>query len=332
MAIAEERETRSRRVIVGASTVSELFWATVSVMKPSLRASHPELARVFETNPQLAGHVEDIWRTDDTCFDELILLANHAGVLEGSPDRSEALEAIRLACDHDFTGIDLASEDAERRHELIDRLDRLRVDNTLRDAYLRLIDELWAAVEPALDRLAPMVDAGIRRMERRIASGRPLRELMPEHAAALLELTPELATRNDRDWFVAVAAFAGKCGALDLPGLVWCSFAEDELGEDRLRADELGRQLRAIADPTRMSILRLLTTTPLRIGELATALAVSQPTVSNHVKVLREGGVLRSENRGGRQELIVDHEALSQLLAEVGELVGAGARADIASA
>ena len=58
------------------------------------------------------------------------------------------------------------------------------------------------------------------------------------------------------------------------------------------------------------------------VGELALELAVSQPTVSNHVKLLREAGLVRSaEGAGERRRLVVDTEALAGLFREIEALV-----------
>jgi DNA-binding transcriptional ArsR family regulator len=46
----------------------------------------------------------------------------------------------------------------------------------------------------------------------------------------------------------------------------------------------------ALAEPTRRRILEELRTSERSVGELGTSLAVSQPTVSKHLKVLREAG------------------------------------------
>ena len=57
--------------------------------------------------------------------------------------------------------------------------------------------------------------------------------------------------------------------------------------------------LAAIADPVRLSILRQLTDTGACCAcDIADNCPVSQPTVSHHLRVLREAGWLSSERRG----------------------------------
>src|SRR4029079_12496172 len=58
--------------------------------------------------------------------------------------------------------------------------------------------------------------------------------------------------------------------------------------------------LQAIADPVRLSILRQLPTSPGSVCacDFTECCDVSQPTVSHHLKVLREAGAVPTERRG----------------------------------
>jgi DNA-binding transcriptional ArsR family regulator len=54
----------------------------------------------------------------------------------------------------------------------------------------------------------------------------------------------------------------------------------------------------ALADPTRIMILYILSEEPHNVGDLAGMLDVSQPMVSRHLKVLRERGMVNTEREG----------------------------------
>lgn len=56
----------------------------------------------------------------------------------------------------------------------------------------------------------------------------------------------------------------------------------------------LDRTLAALADPMRRGAIELLRAGPRRAGELAQALAVSAPRMSQHLRVLRESGLIES--------------------------------------
>lgn len=56
--------------------------------------------------------------------------------------------------------------------------------------------------------------------------------------------------------------------------------------------------LRALADPTRLRIMRLLSAMELAVGELAQVLGQSQPRVSRHIKILCDAGLAERRKEG----------------------------------
>lgn len=71
------------------------------------------------------------------------------------------------------------------------------------------------------------------------------------------------------------------------------------LGEDE--ADRLAAALRVLADPARLRLLSLIGANPngeACVCDLTAPIGLSQPTVSHHLKVLTEAGLLGREQRG----------------------------------
>lgn len=68
-----------------------------------------------------------------------------------------------------------------------------------------------------------------------------------------------------------------------------------------------------LADGSRRDILALLARRPLAVGELAEQLPISRPAVSQHLKVLKEAGVVVDEGQGTRRIYSVDAAALVAL-------------------
>ncbi|HZQ54101.1 MAG TPA: metalloregulator ArsR/SmtB family transcription factor [Bryobacteraceae bacterium] len=65
----------------------------------------------------------------------------------------------------------------------------------------------------------------------------------------------------------------------------------------------IGRQrsnavFRAIADPTRREILRLLRDGRLTVGEIAANFRASRPAISKHLRLLRSAGLVTTQKRG----------------------------------
>ncbi len=70
----------------------------------------------------------------------------------------------------------------------------------------------------------------------------------------------------------------------------------------------------ALADPTRILLLYRLAEGPQNVGELANTLKISQPTVSRHLKVLRERGMVASTRYGATVEYrLVDDRPIQAL-------------------
>jgi len=60
----------------------------------------------------------------------------------------------------------------------------------------------------------------------------------------------------------------------------------------------LNTAFKAIADPTRRDILRLLRTAEMNAGELAAHFDMTKPTMSHHFSVLKEAGLVTSRREG----------------------------------
>lgn len=67
-------------------------------------------------------------------------------------------------------------------------------------------------------------------------------------------------------------------------------------------AADLDTALRALADGNRRAILALVHDRPLAVGEIADRAALSQQTVSHHLRVLRGAGLV-TEHRNGTRHL-----------------------------
>jgi DNA-binding transcriptional ArsR family regulator len=71
--------------------------------------------------------------------------------------------------------------------------------------------------------------------------------------------------------------------------------------------------LEALGDRTRRQIVHRLRAGPSSVGELAAALPVSRPAVSQHLTVLRRSGLVRYEELGTRNVYRLDPAGLTEL-------------------
>jgi DNA-binding transcriptional ArsR family regulator len=71
--------------------------------------------------------------------------------------------------------------------------------------------------------------------------------------------------------------------------------------------------LHALADPTRREILERLRRGPLAVGALAEGLPVSRPAVSQHLRVLKDAGLVSETRQGTRRLYGVELHGLVEL-------------------
>ena len=78
----------------------------------------------------------------------------------------------------------------------------------------------------------------------------------------------------------------------------------------------------ALADPTRRALLEELSIGERAVGELVAAVEASQPTVSKHLRVLRESGLVHQRAVGQKRFYRIEAEPLLETAEALRELVG----------
>ena len=95
---------------------------------------------------------------------------------------------------------------------------------------------------------------------------------------------------------------AGCCGMIAAPSL---SMAQ---------AEEYAEWFKALADPTRIRILNLLArnTEPVCVCDIVDQFPLGQPTISHHLKILRDTCFVRTERRGTFIYYSINRDCLSE--------------------
>jgi ArsR family transcriptional regulator, arsenate/arsenite/antimonite-responsive transcriptional repressor len=91
------------------------------------------------------------------------------------------------------------------------------------------------------------------------------------------------------------------------------------------QAEQVAPLLKALADPVRLRLMSLVASHPggeACVCDLTGAFDLSQPTISHHLKVLHDSGLLEREKRG----VWVYYRARTQALASLGALIGSAPR------
>jgi DNA-binding transcriptional ArsR family regulator len=74
-----------------------------------------------------------------------------------------------------------------------------------------------------------------------------------------------------------------------------------------------GTALQCLSDPTRRRIFERLRSGPSSVGVLANGLPVSRPAVSQHLKMLKDAGLVKDRSEGARRVYYIDPDGLGEL-------------------
>jgi DNA-binding transcriptional ArsR family regulator len=78
--------------------------------------------------------------------------------------------------------------------------------------------------------------------------------------------------------------------------------------------------LDALGDPTRMAIFQKLAGGPVAVNEIASALPVSRPAVSQHLRVLKDAGLVTDTRNGTRRLYQLNPEGVARLRAHFDQM------------
>jgi DNA-binding transcriptional ArsR family regulator len=95
-----------------------------------------------------------------------------------------------------------------------------------------------------------------------------------------------------------------------------CGPSTEPLAADE--ADRLAARFKALADPTRIAIVNRLAQGACCVCDLNAAFGLSQPTISHHLRLLRDAGLVASTRRGTWMEYRLVPEAVQQLRQTLG--------------
>jgi len=350
--------TSQSAAILGPCLALELSWAVRATTALDLQSRHPVLAELHRGRPELGPSFDSLWADGLRGAPELLLVAHHAGALELT-----SYPLLRWSLDQAWSSMPvdhpLASEPPGDRDAIRARLGDLARSRARRRIYLELLGDIWSGIEQWWDdsgrrdvssagasarrtldmggSWADVVVSSARAGEAARSRGRSADDVQGTGgdrdtgvaAAVVVSVAARIARSADLPIVLVPSALSGAGMCLDLPRAVLVGFDASGGGPlDEPRPDlepaALARRLRALADATRMTLLQHLCSGPSSVGELAAELGLAQPTVSGHIKLLRDAGIVTGTRRSGRVDLTIDRSELEDLVRDLLAVIGSG--------
>lgn len=324
MPIAIDDSPAKTALTVQPSAVTDLFWLLFWTHTGEDHKLPETVARALTPAPELVDRGRGFWGDDYPIYSELVILAHASGRLFDTDP--EAFFTALAGAMPVLGQLELRSETPADRKLLLTRLERLGADKRFRGRYVQLLRDVWAPVADLWTRDGlPAVAAEARKLSERAARGADLQELAPK-LATLGDENAELARDALARGELALVPgyFGGACLMLDLPGLFLVGIRSDGQGHTesrRLEMEAMASELRALADPTRLEILEQLADCPLSVTDLVPVLNLAQPTISAHVRLLREAGLVRPVRSGARTNYVLDTGRLDEILRRPAKLI-----------
>jgi DNA-binding transcriptional ArsR family regulator len=282
----------------------------------------PNRTERFAGRPDLEARLDAFWDDGESCFTEILLVADRGGVLfETDPDRfwTGLFEGARAEPRVEA----LESETPEDRVRFRARIARLHQDEDLRRAWVDLLSECWSSGEAHYRVEAKAaVRSACSSLESRVPAGGAYADLQAVAPYDFRGRLPQLVrdyARSGREVTLVPAWYARKFFVLTLDSrlLLTASVFNGPAGPSEATKAR-ARRFKALGDPTRLAILEAAGRRPRTVGELASLMGIAQPTASTHIRILRESGLLVAAPGGGRL-LEVDTPALERLFQELTE-------------
>ena len=288
---------------------------------------------VAREHPDLIGRIDELAQPGSaTHFEyEIFVLALEFGyVHDDHPNRF--LDEFPLlprrfldrAAEQEDPGDD---DDPNRVHEGIERLTDGDLAERVRDA----LRELWNVLRPTwIEEGRSAVVEACRRFAEAFAQKGDVLAALPSHHIAQFEASAEkLRAAQARDRVEVIPLYFASQGGFifHLHDAYFIGFGvqvEQAFAHTETRVRSIAGKMKAYSDPTRLMLLTLLANygrfTP-TVGDLAAQLGVSQPTVSGHLRLLREAGLVRLEKDGTKSFYHLQAEAATEPLDELADLL-----------
>lgn len=311
---------------VAPSAPSELAWL-LNLLVQRARYAEPALAEldasllpgISRLRRPIRERVEALWADGLAGCPELVYAAHQATSLFDE-DPSRLFSWLGGSGRGSSWARGMLAEPEEERQAVLSRLRTLRDDPRTRRAYRDILVDVWQFAAGPWERSgrASVADA-CAAWRAKLATGAPIEELVPPRhpltRADQLDFDDLFMHRNE--FALSPLYFCLSGGhVVDLYEYVHIAVPASELLPLRKVRDAafVSDRLRVLAEPSRVHILIQLFSAPSGVMELARALRLSQPTVSGHIKILRDAGLIQARRFGARTVMVPSRRRVERLI------------------
>lgn len=311
---------------ISPSAPSELAWL-LNLLTHTARYAEPALAELDGSLLPGIGRMRKpvqellsrLWNDGLPGCPELLYAAQDAEcMLDDHLDR--LLAWLAKSGREPTTGRAMLTEPEQDRPTIAERLRRLHEDAKARHVYRGVLVEVRQLALSAWERRGRAVVAdACDAWKTRLSTGAPIEELVPpRHPLTYADRLGFDDLFTHRHEFVVSPLYFCMSGGhvLDLDDYVHIAVpASDLLPVRKVRdAAFVSDRLRVLAEPTRVHILIQLLSAPSGVMDVARSLRMSQPTVSGHLKVLRDAGLIQPRRFGTRTVMVASRKRIERLL------------------
>jgi len=308
------------------SAPSELAWL-LNLLAQTARYAEPALAEldgsllpgIGRLRKSIKEQVEQLWGDGLAGCPELLYSAHEADCMFDD-ELTRFFGWLAKPVEKGAAGNAMLTEPEHDRPVIAKRMRRLHEDAKARHSYRGVLVEVWRLAAGPWERNGrSVVSAACDTWKDRLSAGMSIEELVPpRHPLTLADrLGFDDIFMHRREFAVSPLYFCMSGGhVVDLDDYVHIAVPASDLMPVRKIRDAafVSDRLRVLAEPTRVNILIQLLSAPSGVMDIARSLRMSQPTVSGHLKVLRDAGLIQPRRFGTRTVMVASRKRIERLL------------------
>jgi len=308
------------------SAPSELSWL-LNLLSQTARYAEPALAEldgsllpgIGRLRKPIKEQLEQLWSDGLAGCPELMYSAQEADCMfdEGL---HRFIDWLAKPVEKAAAGNAMLTEPEQDRPVIAKRMRRLHEDPKARHLYRGVLVEVWRLAAGPWERNGrSVVSEACDAWKDRLSTVVSIEELVPpRHPLTHADrLGFDDIFMHRREFAVSPLYFCMSGGhVVDLDDYVHIAVPASDLVPVRKVRDAafVSDRLRVLAEPTRVHILIQLLSAPSGVMDIARSLRMSQPTVSGHLKVLRDAGLIQPRRFGTRTVMVASRKRIERLL------------------